>query len=459
MDDAIRKALKKILPTKREEREIHTASERFLVAVEIRAKRYGAEAMLAGSITRNTWLRDKKEIDIFVALPENVEKESLEKIGLAIGKSVIRSLGGHFILSYAQHPYVRGFVGKYQVDIVPCYKLESADKIKSAVDRTPFHVKFIEDNMRPEQSKDVRLLKQFFKAAGVYGADLKTEGFSGYMCDLLVIKYGSFQNTVKAISKWAAGMRITLIDTDANAGFEGQPLVLVDPVDRKRNAAAAVSAKNFEKLVSYSAKFCKKPSEKFFFATTPKPLEKAEFVKTSKARGTKMFSIVFKPPKVVADILWPQLRRTAERFETILRENDFRVMNTQAWSDEKNIAMIIVEMETCCLSNVKKKTGPSVFSRANSLDFIKHYEKRPVRGPYVERNNWAVEINRKYTYAGDYLKHQIGLGRKILSDKGIPGHVADAIAKGARLSEDADVYKSINSNKDAKIFLREFFGA
>ncbi len=458
MDAVIRKVLKKILPTGREEREIRTASERFLEAVGMRAKKYGAEAILAGSITRNTWLRDKKEIDIFVALPENADKESLEKIGLRIGKSAIKSLGGRFVLSYAQHPYVRGFVGKYQVDIVPCYKLASADKIKSAVDRTPFHVKFIENNMRPGQSKDVRLLKQFFKAADVYGADLKTEGLSGYMCDLLVIKYGSFQNAVKAVSKWSAGGRITLIDADSNNSFEGQPLVLIDPVDCKRNVAAAVSAKNFEKLVCYAAEFCKKPSEKFFFASTPKPLERAEFSKMLKARGTKIFSIVFKPPKVVADILWPQLRRAAERFETMLKENDFKAMNTQAWSDENRTGILTIEMETCCLPNVKKRIGPSVFSHANSRDFIKHYEKRSVRGPYIERNNWVVEIGRKYTYAGDYLRHQLKLGRKILANKGIPRHIADAIAKSARLSEDADVYKSINSSKGAKIFLREFFG-
>ncbi len=457
MDTVLRKALKRIIPTRSEETTMQKISRKLLIAVGKFADKYGAETILAGSITRNTWLREKKEIDIFVAFPENFPEKGLETIGLQIGKAAIKSTGGRHIISYAQHPYVRGFVGKYQVDIVPCYKLESADKIKSAVDRTPFHVKFIEKNMRSEQANDVRLLKQFCKSAGVYGADLKTEGLSGYMCDLLVIKYGSFSNAIKNISNWKAGNVITLQNEVAQK-FENSPLVVIDPVDSKRNVAAAVSAKNFELLVSRAKEFCKKPSDKFFTIQKHRPMEKIEFLKLMESRGTRVIAFAFKPPKVVSDILWPQLRRFVERMNQMMKENDFKPMNCAGWSDEKNLAVAIFEMEVYSLPNIKKKVGPSVFAHTNAQNFIEHYAINSVRNPYVEGVNWVAETRRKHVNAAYYMLDVLKQNRKTLEAVGVPSHIAESICKGSKIAVDEKIYGLVKNNKEAKIFLRKFFG-
>ncbi len=456
MDKVLLGVLKKIIPTRSEEKSMQKVSRKLLIAVGKFADKYSAETILAGSITRNTWLRDKKEIDIFVAFPESLSEKELETVGLQIGKDAIKSAGGRYIISYAQHPYVRGFVGKYQVDVVPCYRLVSLEKIKSAVDRTPFHVKFIEKNMSSGQANDVRLLKQFCKSAGVYGADLKTEGLSGYMCDLLIIKYGSFSNTIKNISNWKAGDVIT-IQSEPRQKFENSPLVLIDPVDLKRNVAAAVSAKNFELLVSRANEFCKKPSDKFFIAQKHKPLEMREFLKMQKMRGTVVIALAFRPPKVVADILWPQLRRFVERMGQLMRENDFKPMNCAGWSDEKQTSIALFEMEVNDLPNIKKKTGPSVFAHANARDFIDHYEKNSVRKLYVEGVNWVVETKRKHTDAAYYMLSVLKQNRKKLESIGIPGYIASSICKGSKIAVDGKIYGLIKSNEEAKIFMRRFF--
>ena len=455
MQSVLRKALKRILPSKRESEEMKKISRRLLIAVGKFADKYGAETILAGSITRNTWLREKKEIDIFVALPESVSEKDLGQIGLSIGKAAIKSVGGRHVVSYAQHPYVRGFVGKFQVDVVPCYKLASADRIKSAVDRTPFHVKYIEKNMRSEQSNDVRLLKQFFKSAGVYGADLKTEGLSGYMCDLLVIKYGSFEKSINAIANWKAGAFITLDNKPSQQKF-GAPLVLIDPVDEKRNVAAAVSAKNFELLVARAKEFCKRPSEKFFLMPRESPITRPEFLKIQKQRGTVVIAVIFKPPKVVADILWPQMRRTAERISQMLKENDFRVMNRGSWSDEKNTALFLFEMDVHSLPNVKKRIGPSIFAGSNARNFIEHYMKNSVRKPYVEGVNWVAETTRNHMNATYYLLDVLKQNQKKLESIGIPSYIAASICIGSKIAVDEKIYGLIKSDKDAKIFLRKF---
>ncbi|MBI3412644.1 MAG: CCA tRNA nucleotidyltransferase [Candidatus Aenigmarchaeota archaeon] len=458
MESVLRKALKRITPSKAEEAAMQKVSRKLLIEVGKFADKHGAETILAGSITRNTWLKEKKEIDIFVAFPESLSEKDLERTGLSIGKAAIKSAGGRHVISYAQHPYVRGFVGKFQVDIVPCYKLSSSDKIKSAVDRTPFHVKYIEKNMRASQANDVRLLKQFCKSAGVYGADLKTEGLSGYMCDLLIIRYGSFENAIESIANWRAGTRITL-QGEQDAKFENAPLTFIDPVDPNRNVAAAVSAKSFAALVSRATEFCAKPSEKFFLMRKEKPLEKSEFIKIRKSRGSSIIAIIFKPPKVVADILWPQLRRAAERINQMLKENDFKAMNYAAWSDEKNAGIIIFEMEVHELPNIKKRTGPSVFAHSNTRGFIEHYMKNSARKPYVEGLNWVAETKRKHTNAPDYILNVLKQSKKKLESSGMPSYISESISKGFKMAADEKVYGLVNSNKGAKAFLRKFFGA
>ncbi len=48
---------------------------------------------------------------------------------------------------------------------------------------------------------EVRLLKKFMKGIGVYGAEIKTGGFSGYLCELFVLHYGSFVKTLEAFAR------------------------------------------------------------------------------------------------------------------------------------------------------------------------------------------------------------------------------------------------------------------
>ena len=84
---------------------------------------------------------------------------------------------------YAEHPYINATIDDVDVDLVPCYKVDSATKIQSAVDRTPFHTRYITDKING-LIDDVLLLKRFTKAGGIYGSDQMTEGFSGYLCEL-----------------------------------------------------------------------------------------------------------------------------------------------------------------------------------------------------------------------------------------------------------------------------------
>ncbi|WP_290900118.1 nucleotidyltransferase domain-containing protein, partial [Ferroglobus sp.] len=193
MKEVLEEVLKEVIPSEELRRKAEKAAEELERRLKEKLKDYpDLEFRFLGSFARDTWLPESLEIDAFILFPENYTEEELERIGLEIGKSVL----DEFELRYAAHPYVHGKVLGVEADVVPCYKLRSAEKIKSAVDRTPFHHEWLKDRIKGKEN-DVRLLKRFLKASNLYGAEYKVRGFSGYLCELLIVFYGSFENLVR----------------------------------------------------------------------------------------------------------------------------------------------------------------------------------------------------------------------------------------------------------------------
>jgi tRNA nucleotidyltransferase (CCA-adding enzyme) len=215
----------------------------------------------------------------------------------------------------------------------------------------------------------VRLLKQLCNANKIYGADAKTQGFSGYVCELLIIKYGNFINVLKNAVTWRPG---EIIDIESfyerrdypklRKKFKNQVLILIDPIDKERNAAAAISATSFYKLKKLASMFLSKPSKYLFFPKKVKPITERELIIKQMKRRTELILVSFKPPKVVPDILWPQLRRFAERLEGILKEYEFEVLRKDVYTNEKDLAVVLLEMQVSklkckfqsCLSSIKE---------------------------------------------------------------------------------------------------------
>ena len=461
-----KKALRKIVPTSKEKACLEGLAYKVLDVANKEASRHGAHAILAGSLTRNTWLRGKMEFDVFILFPESVKEDDMESAGLRIGKDVIKKMKGNHFIEYAEHPYVCGKIGKMDVDIVPCYEICSTESLKSAVDRTPFHVRYIEKKLPKSLSDDVRLMKQLCSANGIYGADAKTEGFSGYVCELLIIKYGGFVNALKAISEWSPGQIIDIESAyrkedyeSLKSTFKDNSLILVDPTDQKRNTAAAVSHSSFQKMVSIAKSFIRLPSEKFFFHRKSKPMSLTELKRTLAKRDTEVIVVKFRAPKVVPDILWPQLRRLAHRLASILEENDFSVLRTGVHA-ENEMAAVLIEMENCKLPSVRKRIGPSVFDQKGSKSFIEKYKGREgtINGPFVEDGFWVVETERKFRTAKSKLDDSLKKPLSILKDKGIPSHVANEISKRYEiLSETGRIASMSRKYKGFGVFLRGYF--
>src|SRR3989338_5646518 len=459
----LRTVLKKIKPKINQEKKIKTLSEKILNIANEEAKKYDSKAIIAGSLPRNTWLVEKNEFDIFIIFPKNTDTIKLERIGLQTGKKIIQKANGKWKISYAQHPYIIGEFNGVEVDIVPCCEIKIGEKIISAVDRTPLHVEYLNKNLPKNLNEDVRLLKQFLKANDIYGADAKTQGFSGYLCELLIIIHGSFLNLLKSIIKWTPKQ---ILDKEnywdknefkaLKRRFKEDILIVIDPVDKERNVASPVSAKTFYKLKKISKEFINKPDEKYFFKMELKPLRKTDFKKYLKSRKTDFLCIIFKTPIVVPDILWPQLRKTQKRIDNILKESEFFILRSECWSDEVKTSVILIEMQVSRLPVVDKKIGPWVFDEKNTKSFINKHETLAITGPFIEDNTWVVEVNRKFVTAKDKLIDFLKQKKSILESNGIPNFIAESISREFGILENEQINKLIRK-RNFGIFLRNYF--
>jgi tRNA nucleotidyltransferase (CCA-adding enzyme) len=350
----------------------------------------------------------------------------------------------------------------FDVDIVPCYQLKSASHIKSAVDRTPFHNKWISANLKPKQSKEVRLLKQFAKAHGIYGSDTKTLGLSGYLCELLVVHYGSFMGFIEAVVCWKAGK--VLIDMERrykrsedaffNKRFKDQPLIVIDPVDGERNVAAVMSHGNFEKLVHSAASFLEKPSLSAFFPPKVR-VSHADMAKRVRSRGTMLLAVRFSRPDVIDDVLWPQLRRTAQRLENIMKEYEFGVVGHDVHADGECI--ILLELDKWKLPKLRRLQGPGVFAKERVDEFTKKYKY--VGKVWQEKGIMFAEVPRTFRDAAEKLRDSLSDREDQLLAKGIASYVASSVVSGGfEVLEGAAVLGKAKKDNGFAVFLKNYLG-
>ena len=478
--EVINEALRKITPSDDEQEETKIFIERVLKAADQILKPHKLSRTLAGSYVRNTWLPNKKEFDIFIMFPETCPREKLEKTGLDIGKKITKKLKGQHTIAYAEHPYVRakvytkpvleeirGLIGKkkirktasYDIDIVPCYAVKSAEKIKSAVDRTPFHNRWLSENMSPALAPEVRLLKQFAKGVGVYGSDAKVLGMSGYLCELLIVQFKSFKNFLEHACRWEPGR--VFIDLEEHhkedpekikKEFRTQPLIVIDPVDPRRNVASSFSAENFFKLSMAARKFLEKPGLEFFFPEKKK-VTASDLKKDIDSRGTRILAVKFRRPGIIDDTIWPQLRRTTRRLASILRENEFLVMGSDSWCDQKD-CILVFEMEVWSLPKIRKLIGPFVFSKKHGDEFIAKYSKSRV---WVEGIYWVAEVTRAFTQADQKLRHSLKDSEANLKAKGIASYPAKSISNNFDVLQPQEILNFAKGNSGFAEFLKDYF--
>lgn len=351
------------------------------------------DVVFGGSFAKGTWLPDHADIDIFVKIKPSVGIEKFEEMGREIGSEALKSYGPK--LRYSDHPYVEVFVKKVRVNVVPCYDVEQG-KWQSAADRSPFHTRYISSNFDDEKRRQARLLKKFLKSVGIYGAEISTEGFSGYVSEVLVLKYSSFENLLRAAADWQERQIIAVSDYDSDfVRVSNSPVIIIDPVDNRRNLGTAISPESVAKFMLAARKFLEKPSLDFF--------KEGKYRRGTIKLLPNVLVVEFSHEKKSPDIIWGQLKRSLSAIAKQLELAHFEVLRSSCVTDEKSSAALAFLLESITLPPYTKRKGPEVFRRKDTASFLSN-RKKPLASWVDREMRIAMVIERRATDARKFVK-------------------------------------------------------
>jgi tRNA nucleotidyltransferase (CCA-adding enzyme) len=328
------------------------------------------QVTLGGSYARGTWLKGSHDVDFFLMYPVDFPREKLETVAISTASAALE--GYPINKRYAEHPYVESFVEGVRINLVPCYAVASGEW-QSAADRSPYHTKYIQAKLNERLQLEVRLFKKFAKSSEVYGAEVKIRGFSGYVCEILTIKYGSFLQALQALSNLNQGQVISIenYDQELAASFKS-PVVILDPVDTTRNLGSAISARNIGKLALYSRRFLSRPSIKYFL---PKKIATMSMAlkKSKRLLFPRILVVSFRIEPRSPDILWGELKKSSSSLADKLSGYGYRVLRHSAATDEKKNAALLFLISSLEIESLSVRQGPDYF-RAEEVEkyFVKN---------------------------------------------------------------------------------------
>ena len=436
LEDAV---LVRLRPTEEERTHVCGLAKRLLAAIAQSGK---AEGMVVGSVARNTWVRGDRDLDIFMLFDPALSREALEAEGLALARSIAGSFTDRYHEKYAEHPYINATIDNVDVDLVPCYNVDSATRIQSAVDRTPFHTRYISSRING-LIDDVLLLKQFAKAGGIYGSDQMTEGFSGYLCELLVLYYGGFSALIEAAALWRPGF---VIDSEKHAAKEfEEPLVVIDPVDPRRNVAAAVSLNRLAGFVELARGYCEKPACEFFLHPMERCILKKELAENIARRRTCVFALTFATPPYIPEVVVPQLKRSVSAVRELLERNGFAVHHA-SYDMQAEKCMILLELPVGDLPSIRLHLGPPLWNPLNADKFREKHLAEHLSGPFIDNGRYEMEVPREYQTAKSLLASDALLSARLGK------HVRQSMEQGWTLHEGPECWQ-----EEFAPFIAEFF--
>ena len=400
----------RVAPTDEERDRLERTAEELIIRTQaaIADCPVDADVIRVGSTARDTWLRGDRDIDIFVRFPTTLERTELEEYGLKVGRTVLPE--GR--LEYAEHPYVTAEFDGYSIDLVPCFAVETGAEGRSAVDRTPFHAEYVSERLTPDLATDVRVFKRFLEAIGIYGSDLRTRGFSGYLTELLVLEYGDVISVLQAAAAWQPPVTIDPED-HGDRSFE-DPLIVIDPTDPSRNVAAVVTDASVARLQHHARRLLESPTVDQFDVSAVEPISTDELSAHIERRRTIPMAILAPAPDVVDDQLYPQLRRTRDGIVDALEARGFAVLRAEVFARDR--MLLYLDLATAELPGIERHVGPPVHVQEHASAFLERWEDAATYGPFIEGNRYVVEREREFTSASSFLRSDALLDARLGAD-------------------------------------------
>lgn len=406
--------LKKIAPSKIQVKEINIVASDFIKTLNKNLT--GAEAILGGSVAKNTFFKDKTDIDIFVRfnfetfVSQSAKLSDLLQLSLkkAFPKPKLHRVHGS--RDYFQLQF-QGFL----FEVVPILLINQSLAAVNITDISPLHTVWV--NKQASSIKNqIRLTKQFAKARGAYGAESYIGGFSGYVLEILTIHYGSFQNLLEASLKWK-GKQVVDVENqlkgkdvfmEIDIAKLNSPLIVVDPVDKYRNAAAALSEEKWKRFKDAAKYYLKSPNTSFF---ENQEISKSlvQTIAKNKKRNLIYFEVAALPGK--KDVVGCQLLKVFDYLKLKLQEFGIREADW-VWESSKSARFYICTSKKM-LPKEQIKKGPPIglenaaknFRKVNSKYSI--YEEGGSLFAKVPIKTRDLEAVTKKLLASKYIAEKI----------------------------------------------------
>jgi tRNA nucleotidyltransferase (CCA-adding enzyme) len=331
-----------------------------------------AECVLGGSIAKDTFLKGDHDCDLFVKFNLDFKEEPisdvLENVLRRIFKKVERIHGSR---DYFQFKYKL-----IQYEIVPVLALDKISQLVNTTDASPMHVAWIKQFKKGDQ---IRLAKAFCKGIGVYGAESYVKGFSGHVLDILTVHYGSFLKLLKAASEWEDKVVVDHYNiykgkalNKLNVSKIDSPLIIIDPIQKERNAAAALGNEKFRLFKTNAKQFLAKPNIKYF----KKPTFSINKIKKQVGSDNKLTIIEATPLKGKKDVVGAKLLKVYEHLSKYMKINEFDVIDSGwNWDAKNDVATYYVINPSKILSKTSIRTGPPTNSGSHAEKFKKMHTR------------------------------------------------------------------------------------
>ena len=420
-NNILKKAKEIAIPNDKQRKKVDKIANQVfsLVSNEAEKQKSVVSVHFGGSYAKETWTPEKIDIDIFVKFKKSTSEKNFETIGKKIGFDSLKKFKPY--VRYSEHPFVEANIDDVGVNVVPCYDVKKGEW-KSAADRSTFHTEFMSEKLTGLMKDDIRVLKCFLEKNSMYGAEIAKQGFSGYVCEVLVYYLGSFEKVLKKIAKLQNNEMIG----ESPRKFES-PMVLIDPIDRNRNLGAAISIENVTNFILIARNFLKKNSVSYFKEKSKLSVPK-EFAKN-------MLVINFKYKKRSDDIIYGQIKRAANSIESQMNKEGFNVLRNDSLAYDENNASLIFLLESIIISKNEIRTGPEVFSSEFSSKFININSKKS-KLMWTDKYGKLQSLQtRRYENAKSFLNDLI---KNHIGESGIPKGLRVDFKTGFKISTGKD---------------------
>jgi len=389
MQKLLKEVLKKIKPSKEEEKEVKRITKEILSKIKIKH----AKPILGGSGAKETWLRGLHDIDIYVKFnPKKYENGEISKVL----KKELKKRFKRVETLYGSRDYYRVREGNYTIEIIPIFEIKKVEEAQNITDISPFHAKWVRKHKKGDQ---IRLTKAFCRAQKCYGAESYIQGFSGYVLEILTIHYGGFEKFIKKVSKWKRKENVDpeKHGVELNKAKTHSPLILIDPVQADRNAAAALGKKKYNRLIQAAQHFLHEPTDNAF--------EKKEITieqLKQKAEGKKLILLEVKPSKGKHDVVGAKLVKALEYIRKQLMLKDFKIYDYNWKWEHQTLFWFILDEEE--LSEFREHQGPHLKQKKH----VKHFKQKNKKHKFYEKKGRIfAKIPRKYRKPEQLIKKLI----------------------------------------------------